>query len=281
MKLHFIKANPNDNMTVFITEPLDRRLHSKVAKEIISYGNLHAEQVGFLELPQSEEGKEKAVLRLQMMGGEFCGNAARALAAYLALNRFPGIRWDANTAIVPIEVSGMGGVVECSVEVHQGGIVFAYSQMPLPVGFYSSTINFKGEKKECTVVYLPGIVHVLVEGSGDWCDREELVSIAKELGLHSEAVGLNFCNFTEPAMNPVVWVLATDTIIAERGCGSGAVALASALALKDNFQGEKKYAIKQPGGVIEVIVGKDKGKIQSISIGGEVKIVAEGIVYLE
>lgn len=51
MKLSFVKANPTDNMTVFVLDPVPRQLHSNVAQKILDYGNLYAEQVGFIESP--------------------------------------------------------------------------------------------------------------------------------------------------------------------------------------------------------------------------------------
>ncbi|WP_258280601.1 MULTISPECIES: hypothetical protein [unclassified Clostridium] len=62
IKLHFIKVNPVENMTVFILESASRQFHINVANKIMEYGSPHAEQVEFIEKPCTEEGKGSTVL---------------------------------------------------------------------------------------------------------------------------------------------------------------------------------------------------------------------------
>ena len=70
-------------MTLLITSPVDRKDHAECASQLMKYESVHAEQTGFVEKPRNE----KAVARLQMAGGEFCGNAAMALAALIARDK--------------------------------------------------------------------------------------------------------------------------------------------------------------------------------------------------
>ena len=74
MKLDFIKINPAGNITILIDNfnIYDKDI-AKISEELMREDNLHAEQVGFI--------KDN---HLQMMGGEFCGNASRAFASLLA-----------------------------------------------------------------------------------------------------------------------------------------------------------------------------------------------------
>ena len=73
MKLNFVKVNPVENMTVFILDNIGNKKHIEVSKKIMDYSNLYAEQVGFVENLDRKDSTES--VRLQMMGGEFCGNA--------------------------------------------------------------------------------------------------------------------------------------------------------------------------------------------------------------
>ena len=79
MQLEFVKVNPVENMTVFILDEVEKSKHIEIAKKLMDYSNLYAEQVGFVEKMKSED--DNIAVRLQMMGGEFCGNATRSLAA--------------------------------------------------------------------------------------------------------------------------------------------------------------------------------------------------------
>ncbi len=80
MELDFIKMNPCGNTTVLIRTSLPRARYGSIAAQIMQSTCLCAEQVGFIEPPQ----QEGALARLHMMGGEFCGNASRSFAAWLA-----------------------------------------------------------------------------------------------------------------------------------------------------------------------------------------------------
>src|SRR3712207_235334 len=73
MKIEFVKINPVENMTILVKSSLPRLKYPILSQKMMRYSHLYAEQVGFME------GKH-----LQMMGGEFCGNASRSFAAYLA-----------------------------------------------------------------------------------------------------------------------------------------------------------------------------------------------------
>ena len=108
MELKFVKLNPTQNMTLLVESPLRREDYAKVADSIMAYESVYAEQVGFIERPGSGS---KAVARLQMAGGEFCGNAAMSLAAYVAwLDKKE--KFLSGARIIPLEVSGSDEVIE-------------------------------------------------------------------------------------------------------------------------------------------------------------------------
>ena len=91
MKLNFVKVNPVENMTIFVMDQVDSSHHMAVANRLMDYSNIHGEQVGFIENPRSLKAKSLNTLRLQMMGGEFCGNATRSLAALMVHLKLPSI----------------------------------------------------------------------------------------------------------------------------------------------------------------------------------------------
>ena len=96
MELSFQLADPAGNITLLVTTPVPREDHPALAAGLLSIPELHAEQVGFLVPPQGE-----GVIRLEMMGGEFCGNALRCAGLYYAVQQ--GRR---RAGRFPVEVSG-------------------------------------------------------------------------------------------------------------------------------------------------------------------------------
>jgi len=157
MEVEFVKINPTQNMTILVTSPVERRHQMDVAKKIMAYDSVHAEQVGFMEKPENPN----ALARLQMAGGEFCGNASLSLCAYLVwtggVERCDG---KSETHTVPIEVSGASGILYCNIKKEEGHFL-AKIGMPIPesVGSFDSKIA----SSPLPVVYMPGITHVIAD----------------------------------------------------------------------------------------------------------------------
>ena len=74
MELRYTVIDPTKNITLLVTTPVPRDVQPRVAAELLRRGK-DAEQVGFVE------GLAAGDPRLQMMGGEFCGNATMSMAA--------------------------------------------------------------------------------------------------------------------------------------------------------------------------------------------------------
>ena len=72
MDLRIRTADPTGNITVFVLDKVRREDYAQIAAQLLEKEELHAEQVGFIE------EKEDGTWRMQMMGGEFCGNASRS-----------------------------------------------------------------------------------------------------------------------------------------------------------------------------------------------------------
>ena len=105
MELRYTVIDPTKNITLLVTTPVPRDVQPRVAAELLQREQ-DAEQVGFAE------GLAAGEPRLQMMGGEFCGNATMSLAALLAFQEnLP----DDGEAVYPLEVSGADGIVNCRI----------------------------------------------------------------------------------------------------------------------------------------------------------------------
>ena len=149
MELQFVKVSPNENMTLLIESPVPRNQHLAVAKALIAYGSVYAEQAGYIEEPENKA----ACARLQMMAGEFCGNATASLAAYLCATTD---RTDFN-----LEVSGAGSPVKCHVENRNGEYIVTVD-MPLPLNVDEIMLP-ELSSENLTIVSFPGITHIIME----------------------------------------------------------------------------------------------------------------------
>ena len=80
MKLDMAVLNPAGNITLIVTTAVDKAAYADIAGKLLNMPELRGEQVGFLTQP-----KHGGAIRLEMMGGEFCGNALRSTGYYYAV----------------------------------------------------------------------------------------------------------------------------------------------------------------------------------------------------
>ena len=263
MKLLFVKLSPTQNMTVIVDEPVPRAAHRSVAAALMDYASVFAEQVGFRETPTLPGARA----RLQMMGGEFCGNATMCMAACLA--REEGIQ-PGERRSVPVEVSGASGVLMCDVECAAGGYICRVD-MPLPEAIQP--------RADYTLVRLPGIAHAMVECAAPESLRpgaeQRLRAIAAELA--DDAVGLMLYAPETSRLLPLVYVRDTDSMVWERGCGSGSAAVGAYIAWKNRCG--MTASLTQPGGVIETAAEWRDG-VSKLAITGRVTIACEVVAYI-
>ena len=78
-KYNIVIADPAKNITVFVLDDIDKKSYKSVARNILENTNYAAEQVGFIKQPIM--GGD---IRLEMMGGEFCGNASRSIGMFFS-----------------------------------------------------------------------------------------------------------------------------------------------------------------------------------------------------
>jgi len=285
VKANFVKLNPSGNTTALILNSFPREDHPRIASEVMKTASLCVEQAGFLERPSLPD----AAARLQMMGGEFCGNASRGFAAWLVHRRFPGIATnDAGQFVVPFEASGHTGILTATVNPNnpEGRYDEAqyYVDLPMPLPKWIRQMNARKDGRPYTLVEFEGIVHAV---AWDITPSEEQFEIIKA-DVHQElrgvwekvdCLGVMFYDERTQFLTPLVEVEKTGSRVWENSCGSGSAALAAALAERDR-KDVNSMRLTQPGGAIDVAVTW-KGRVEEIKIGGNVSIEAEGVVYFD
>lgn len=267
MDIQFIKASPTQNVTILVLTQVPRAIQPEIAAQLLRYDGVGGEQVGFIEESKS------ARLRLQMMGGEFCGNASMAAGAYLALReKLPS---GAN-AEYPIEVSGVEGIVRVGIA-RTGKTFRGRVNMPGAERIHRIDLNADSGGISADAVFLPGIVHlILPKKSGITLEEIERRICDWNGQIHADALGALIYDECAQSIEPVVYVPASNTIVRERGCGSGTAAIGCLNAAQN---GAFAANICQPGGEIKVIAQMIGGKF-SVQIEGNVSIVASGTAYL-
>lgn len=252
MKVKVLRANPAGNITLFVLDPIAPEERAGLAGKLIGLSQFQAEQVGFLCSPT-----QGCVARMEMAGGEFCGNATRAFGMLTA-------REQGGLNQIRVEVSGCDHPVTVDVDLQAGT---ARSEMPLPV--WVKTIEAEGVG--ATLVHLGGIAHLVVEEvkpSQEFFDRVEHIFLDIP-GL--DAYGVIFLEPQTGKMTPLVKVPAAGTLFWEGSCGSGslAAAIAQSQKLKD---GEFAQDYVQPAGVVRATVVRKNGEVTATYIGGPVTL---------
>lgn len=273
MELRFVKTSPNENMTLLIESPVPRSHHLEVAKALIAYGSVYAEQAGYIEEPENKA----ACARLQMMAGEFCGNATLSLGAYLFSKEHPKT---GDQKAFLLEVSGADDLIRCRMEKEANGYLGQLS-MPLPTGITTETYVLDGVSYELETVYLPGITHIIVSKAlwGENArEKAEQAVHAWESQISAEAFGILLFDETAMTLEPLVCVK-NASLVWERGCGSGTTALGALLATQK--QASLSLRLKQPGGVMQMDAHWENGALQDLTLTVHVNIVATGTAYLE
>lgn len=254
--ISFYELWPGGNTTALVTTPLARARYQDAARKILT-AHPAIEQVGFLE----KSTFDRSAFRLQMTGGEFCGNAARAAAFWW--NKIHG------QESVAFEVSGLDTVI-------QGETTPAASRITLPGAF------FAGYKRvpEGWLIDLAGIRHLIL-GHGQKVDHVVLMRKYQE---SFPAVGVVYLarEGEEYAIDPYVWVRETGILFHETACGSGSIAAAIAASF-ETVSGAKEVLIKQPSGEVFSVMAVPagvKGEFVSFALSGPVKIQSAGSVQI-
>ena len=248
MEIKIIRADPAGNITVFVLDEVPQDKRADIAKKILAIPELAAEQVAF------RTGEN----RIDMAGGEFCGNASRAFGMLLAQER--GINGKAETEI---EISGCMAKVRVAVDTECGE---AAAEMPLPE---SVSERFVGDVRG-TLVNLGGIALLVTEDT-----KPELSFFRQAESIFDEfpgieAYGVIFLEKSGGHMYPLIRVPAADSLVWEGSCGSGSIACAVARSIGTEGVYAEKYI--QPAGEIIAAVTRKGGRILNARIGGRVEL---------
>lgn len=265
LMLRYVKCSPGGNTTVLVFSEVERALQPSIAKRIMSWME-DVEQVGFVEEPENS----LAVARLQMMGGEFCGNATRSLA--WVLWKKAGI--DKRKGAFFLEVSGANRPVQVEISGKDVRV-----EMPIKRDFGSVK-----QKGNYTIVELEGISHVIVDQAPPPNAKNAADQLLNQLNLKSlEAAGVLYCQPRGSAisMTPIVWVRDTGTLVEETACASGTVCVALAEAKRS--QQDRTLTVYQPSGkpiTASVSLASDKQSFSEAYIEGPVDVLGEGVTIL-
>lgn len=264
MEVEFIKMSPSQNMTVLITSHAAPKEYADIGNALMNYEYVHAEQAGFIVDPLTN----KALIRLEMSGGEFCGNAVLAAAAYCTYKEI------STTSRFAIESSGSKDPLECEVVTKSPILYKAKAEMPKAQSIYKAEITLEEKKLQGTVVQFQGMTHFLIN---TWPVKEEFPKILHALkeNIQDKAIGIIPYRHMEELtyeIRPFVYVTETDNMFFERSCGSGTLALGIYLA---ELLRQNSFHIQQPGGTIQTEIGNKN------YISTDVKISCEGTAYLE
>lgn len=252
MKLNVLRADPAGNITLFVLDPVPVGDRAGIAARIMALPGSDAEQVGFVCPPVTGGAG-----RMEMAGGEFCGNATRAFGMLMS-QRLGGV------PRVLVEVSGCEAPVSVDVDWSAGT---ARAQMPLP----RSVRRVEVDGHPGTLVDLGGIAHLVVEdvppGLEFFQKAEPLFGTFPE----ADACGVIFLDARKGTMTPLVKVPAAGTLVWEGSCGSGSLAAAAAQS-RSAHDGPFVRTYVQPAGTVEASVIRQGGKTVSAWIGGPVSL---------
>lgn len=261
MIISYTKLDPTKNITLLVDTPVPREQQSKIADMLLK-SDCEAEQVGFLE-PATNPNTQ---LRLQMAGGEFCGNASLSAAALTAKRE--GILMG-EIRQIQLEVSGTNKPVPVRMFVGFDGVFCGTVAMPLPYSVAEEMLVFNEKTYVFPVVHFLGIDHVIVNHA----PKKEMAEAAiKEWckQFASEAMGIIFLDEDNMSITPLVYVAACDSLYWENSCASGSTAAAVWLAMR---RGSGRYALKQPGGTLTVDVAVNNGIVRDLRLCGQVRIL--------
>ena len=236
---------PGGNTTALVNRLiLDPILKRKINDNIMAK-NTKVEQIGFID----PDG-----YRLEMAGGEFCGNATRCAAFYYLKDRQGKIK---------IQVSGVAKKLLAGINTDKT----VWAQMPFLANPVTNRLGY-------TAINLEGITQVISNSSPG---KLKAKLILKKLGLLTSvaAAGVMFISKNQSIikLDPFVWVRDIKTFFNETACASGTAAAGYYLARKLNRAAD--FSILQPSKqILNVSV---QLKPLQVKISGQVKIIKKNL----
>ena len=102
MRIRYIPADPAGNLTGLVLTHVSQEVRPALAARLMAVCPEGFEQIAFID----EDSLTSPLPRMEMMGGEFCGNASRAFGWYAAQRRRAGASGSA--AAAPARARGRG-----------------------------------------------------------------------------------------------------------------------------------------------------------------------------
>lgn len=261
-----VVAYPSGNTTAIVFDALPdydpKALNGQILQAWMSqYPNQpEIEQCCIITQPRDSD----AIARVEMLGGEFCGNATRS-ALWLLTNGKPRAGL--------VEVSGVDRPLIFGVRNKEVSL-----EMPLP-----RNGELVRRVKEGLLVQLDGITQlVATEPQNDQTPRQLLTSLLQvdkyRLG-QQPCVGVTYYDPTTGKAQFCVWIKAVDTIFDETACGSGTCAIGVA-QVWETRKSAVLEVIQPSGEIIRTEATYRPEGVDRSFIAGGVKILYDGALGL-
>jgi diaminopimelate epimerase len=266
MKLdRLVRANPSGNKTAIVFDAVAFE-DMRFVDAAIQHTFPDTEQVLFV---QDIDGTPHG----QMTGGEFCGNAARALGYVLAGGK---------KSEQLFTMSGLSTPVRVSVEPNA-------SMLEMQTAFYREISTFSDGLVD--IVHLEGISHAVIlprhplfytlKNRAERLDRHDaIMGVLADLEIVTQpASGLVFAEPKEDGVHitPYIYVRGINTLHAEQACASGSIAAASIMGIPA-LQEHLTNAIKQPSGETLNVALDIMGMSLHAKVSGAMQIIYDGAV---
>ncbi len=253
MLIRYTIADPTGNITALVESPVAPELRRTVASAIMA-AEPEVEQLGFLAPAQNG-----ADIALTMAGGEFCGNACLSAAAWHVQRR--GL--DGGT--VPVSMSGAENPVSTELNKITEAEYLGSVEMPLP----TAAETLSTALGELCLIRFPGISHLILPADVSHAEAEAMIRpLCSSLG--TDALGLMLFDESRCTLEPLVFVPGADSLFWEHSCASGTCAVGAFLALREKQS--VRIELKQPGGSLSVCARFENESIQTLSLGGDIRL---------
>ena len=259
----YVTLDPTGNLTCLVLDPAEPGDEAALVRELLK----QCEQVAFLEPPKRPE----AAAGIRLMGGEFCGNAALAAAAWLIRDELE----EGAEKTLLLEVSGAADPVLCTVRKTADGFEGTVCMPGIPE---ISTETLCGIP--FSVVRMEGIVHLVCENRTFGPEEAEKLLLRLAEQLPDEAAGLLQWDREARYMKPLVYVRGSGSLVWEHGCGSGSAAVGAMEAFRSGAK-QTTVSVNQPGGTIRAAAETEDGAITAVSITGRIRIGEENSIVIQ
>ena len=133
------------------------------------------------------------------------------------------------------------------------------------------------ELGDYSTVAFEGITHIVLwDAPVEKLPDAAAASLAAELGVGGD-YGIMLTDINRRVLKPLVCIADVGSRVWESSCGSGSVAVASALGSK-TARTVTNLELAQPGGSLWVSAQYNSGRITSTSLSGTVELVSYGYV---